>query len=1071
VLGWRFAVEENVTGPATLGITGAEVTSSQLPANASQQTIDKIKADLQSRQLAPVVYRAHAANAAAVTAASKLGAQVVVVPATTDVATLAKAALQSNIKLAFDATSGPLLDAEKALAAVKPYDKQVGLWVSPTAWETAGTKPMAAIYMLREHLAGASLAGQNNDEFVREAYRLDIKPLIFTVPTADVKRAANTIEQLVSYHQSFASRTLGVRRLAGVSPEERQKIEAALPSTAPAKPKKARKLLVFDLNVGRFGHPSIPHANLAMQLMGQKTGAFEATVTSDPAMLQPAKWKEFDAVYLNNTIGDIFSTTEAREAFADFVRNGGGVMGNHATTVTMTDWKEFGEILGARGASHRMTDERVVINVEDPVSPIVKAFGAGPFEYADEIFRFQPPYSRDNVRVLLSVDPLKTDMNQGRCYGQCYRDDNDYPVAWVRQHGQGRVFYTTLGHNPHVFWQPNMLEMFLAAAQYVLGDLDVDATPRPRQSMLDKVLPQVVQYDWGQDEAPVRQLDRAIGMLTSKSDAEQKLLAALKSTTKLGAKDAIARQLAIVGSSASVPVLAPMLKDKATADIARYALERIEGAEATNALRTALSNTQDVRDRTGIIHSLARRKDLASVPELEKLMSNSDANLAAAAVNALGMIGTPEAKKALLARPLTHNTADALLTPAGPNVEIYEKLAATENPDEIRVAAIHGLARSNASNAVAKALHDEAPNVQSAAVVNLPAAALISSVANLPPAIRIQALAALRNSAAARPAFLTATKSTVPQIRAAALEGLSTVATADDVPTLVKLAISPEDQANARMALNRAPGIDTAIAANIPTAQGKEKLELIRAAGERASRPAAEAILASVRDTDPAVRREALRALRGIAQPQQSGAILDMLVNATDEDDRMELQRALAASLGRADKLNVQPVVAAFDNAKDAETKASLVSVIALTGDKSALPILRKALEQSDAVVQRAAISGLAEWSSPDPMDDLLKVARTSTDPAIKSLAIRGYVRLVQRPVGRSAAENAKLLGAAMSVASRPDEKKAVLAAVQRVVTPESLQIAQSAESDPAVAAEAKLAVSTLERGLAARGR
>ena len=55
-----------------------------------------------------------------------------------------------------------------------------------------------------------------------------------------------------------------------------------------------------------------------------------------------------------------------------------------------------------------------------------------------------PPYSRDKVRVLLSIDPIATDMMQGRCFGQCLRDDNDYPVAWIRQHGKA----TRLLHHP-----------------------------------------------------------------------------------------------------------------------------------------------------------------------------------------------------------------------------------------------------------------------------------------------------------------------------------------------------------------------------------------------------------------------------------------------------------------------------------------------------------------------------------------------------------------------------------------------------------------------------------------------
>ena len=78
--------------------------------------------------------------------------------------------------------------------------------------------------------------------------------------------------------QAAAGQTQEPRRRREVSPEERAKIEAALPAKAVATPKKPRKLLIFDRQVNYGGHASIPYANLAMQLMGEKTGAFTATV-------------------------------------------------------------------------------------------------------------------------------------------------------------------------------------------------------------------------------------------------------------------------------------------------------------------------------------------------------------------------------------------------------------------------------------------------------------------------------------------------------------------------------------------------------------------------------------------------------------------------------------------------------------------------------------------------------------------------------------------------------------------------------------------------------------------------
>jgi type 1 glutamine amidotransferase len=378
----------------------------------------------------------------------------------------------------------------------------------------------------------------------------------------------------------------GPRPRREVSPEDRAKIEAALPATALASPKKSRKLLVFDrqgIYNGRQygGHASIPHGNLAAQLMGEKTGAFIATLSSEPDAISAANLKQYDAVYLNNTVGDVFDTAEMRAALAAFVANGGGVVGNHGTSVASPNWTEFGEILGAAGASHREPTEKTTIIVEDPSHPIVRAFDGKPFEYVDEFYRLAAPYSRDKVRVLLSIDPILTDMMQGRCFGQCLRDDNDYPVAWIRQHGKGRVFYTSLGHNPDVFWEPRMLAMFLAGIQYALGDLDADATPRPRgANRFDTALAAMTTYDFGQDRAQVRRFEREVSLVAvtkeGAADAEQKMLKVLQSQAPLGAKDAICRQLAIIGSSRSEPVLQAMLKNKDTEAMARYALHGLQ---------------------------------------------------------------------------------------------------------------------------------------------------------------------------------------------------------------------------------------------------------------------------------------------------------------------------------------------------------------------------------------------------------------------------------------------------------------------------------------------------------------
>lgn len=276
-------------------------------------------------------------------------------------------------------------------------------------------------------------------------------------------------------------------RAAEAAESDETRILAALPSRAPAKPARRRRLLIFDLNVGYGGHPSIRTANRAFTLMGERTGAFETVMSRDPQVFTRESLQTFDAVFFNNTVGNCFTDPALRQSLADFVYGGGGLMGVHGTTVGFTqwpgaieDWPEFGLMIGARGANHRASDEKVTVRLDEPDHPVNAAFGKQGFEFRDEFFRVGDPYSRRRLRVLLSIDTEKTDLKQGPALGKVERADNDFALAWARNYGRGRTFYCTIAHNPYVFWDARMLEFYLAATQFVLGDLPAPTIPSAR---------------------------------------------------------------------------------------------------------------------------------------------------------------------------------------------------------------------------------------------------------------------------------------------------------------------------------------------------------------------------------------------------------------------------------------------------------------------------------------------------------------------------------------------------------------------------------------------------------------
>ena len=264
---------------------------------------------------------------------------------------------------------------------------------------------------------------------------------------------------------------------------DRAKIEAALPKAAPAAPKQPRKLLIYDVNVAYGGHPSRFHANLAFQEMGNKTDAFETVISRDPAVFEREALAEFDAVFFNNTVGNQFEDPKLRQNLLEFVYGGGGLMGVHGTSVAFwnwggsgDDWPEFGRMLGTRGAYHRANTEHVYMKIDSPGHPLLAPFPKDGFDLRDEFFRPCDPYSRSRVRVLFSIDTDKTDLS-GK---PAEREDGDYAMAWVRNYGRGRVFYSTVAHNPYQFWDPVMLEFLLGATQFALGDLPAPTIPSAR---------------------------------------------------------------------------------------------------------------------------------------------------------------------------------------------------------------------------------------------------------------------------------------------------------------------------------------------------------------------------------------------------------------------------------------------------------------------------------------------------------------------------------------------------------------------------------------------------------------
>ena len=231
----------------------------------------------------------------------------------------------------------------------------------------------------------------------------------------------------------------------------------------------------------------------------------------------------------------------------------------------------------------------------------------------------------------------------------------------------------------------------------------------PQNADLDNAFEALKTYKIGDDPAPVQgPIDKAVmavqGNMANRAALERRLAATLTPDYSSVARSFVCRQLAFIGTPASVPALAPLVLDEELSVHARNALERIPGTESEKAFRDALGQAKG-RTRIGVINSVAARRDAASTPVLIKIL-REDPESAAAAAKALGEIGTSEAAKELVAArgkgpaPVQQAVVDGTLicaerlVAAGERsqaITLLEGLTEASQPEHVRVAAKRAL--------------------------------------------------------------------------------------------------------------------------------------------------------------------------------------------------------------------------------------------------------------------------------------------------------------------------------------------------------------------------------------------
>lgn len=253
------------------------------------------------------------------------------------------------------------------------------------------------------------------------------------------------------------------------------------PAQAAASLPVERRVLVYTVSAG-FEHDvakrpapgELALVERALLEIASASGRFEAVVSRDAASFEAESLARFGAVFFYTT-GELPLSVGQRTALLDFVKKGGGFAGAHCASDTYYEVPEYGEMVGGYFDGHPW-HEKVRVEVED-AKHLATAHLAPSFEIVDEIYQHRAPYDRAKLHVLMRLDREATDFAKDGVK----RTDRDIALAWTKSHGDGRVFYTALGHRPEVWADPRFRLHLEGGLRWVLRDDPKDDAEAERE--------------------------------------------------------------------------------------------------------------------------------------------------------------------------------------------------------------------------------------------------------------------------------------------------------------------------------------------------------------------------------------------------------------------------------------------------------------------------------------------------------------------------------------------------------------------------------------------------------------
>lgn len=548
-----------------------------------------------------------------------------------------------------------------------------------------------------------------------------------------------------------------------------------------------------------------------------------------------------------------------------------------------------------------------------------------------------------------------------------------------------------------------------------------------------------------------------LGVTTVSAGDSTELLKLIQSTETSDDKRANAfEKIGDIAGEDAVQPLAKFLGDEKWSHYARFALQKMEGENATNALLDSL----DVLEgdlQLGVIDSIGRRHDVSAVPRLVKLLKHENSQVAAAVAVALAGIGTPETAN-VLSESLKaekdvqrrESLASSLLlvgqrlVKTGKRqvaIDVFDGLRNSDVPKPYRIGATQNAILARGADGVELMVQELKSTDRDSFETGLSVSrvlpgdsatkALIDSLASESVPVRqVQLIQALkdRGDHKARAAIREKLGSDAPAVQLAAIDATGALGDESSVPILLSVAnTSNTDAVLAALVALKGTGVNAAL---IDAAKSKKATLPVKALGQRRVQESVSLLLQLSEGGSKAISDEAIVALGKVASQDRFGDLLGLLKTAKNADRKVAIQNAIHAAVFRSTQPDrCSEALGAMIPSSKGENREFLFEQIRTAGGTKAVALMREYATGSDESLQDAATKTLGRWLSADAGPVLLTVAQGNGKFANRALG--GYIRIF-RQFEIPENERVAMAAQALKVARRSNERNAAIDAMPR---------------------------------------